>query len=113
MNQIVTCSLDKTIKTWDIHANESLDAIQSPVSTIHTKYPVWRARYLPFGRGLLTLPQRGSTELEMWKEESVVERFTGHNDIVKEFVWRKGSGECVYLSRERNILCNNNVYRWQ
>jgi WD40 repeat protein len=91
MNEIVTCSLDKTIKTWDIHADESMS---SPISTIHAKYPVWRARYIPFGRGLLTLPQRGSTELEMWKNEAVVERFTGHSDVVKEFVWRRGSGEC-------------------
>jgi hypothetical protein len=40
------------------------------------------------------LPQRGSTELERWKNEAVVERFTGHSDVVKEFVWRRGLGEC-------------------
>jgi len=94
MNEIVTCSLDKTIKTWDIH---SLDAAPSPIQTILAKYPVWRARHIPFGRGLLTLPQRGSAELEMWKNEAVVERFTGHSDVVKEFVWRKGSGEIIDL----------------
>jgi WD repeat-containing protein 59 len=93
VNEIATCSLDRTIKTWDMQANTSLDGLKYPVSTIHAKYPVWRARHLPFGRGLLSLPQRGSTELEMWKNEVVVERFAGHNDVVKEFVWRKGTSE--------------------
>ena len=26
----------------------------------------------------------------MWKNGHAVETFTGHNDVVKEFVWRKG-----------------------
>jgi len=44
---------------------------------------------LPFGQGVLSLPQRGSTELEMWANGESVETFVGHSDVVKEFVWRK------------------------
>ncbi|OCH85322.1 hypothetical protein OBBRIDRAFT_828983 [Obba rivulosa] len=87
--EIVTCSLDKTIKIWDTQTSEAK-------VTIHTTYPVWRARDLPFGQGVLALPQRGETTLEMWAHENSeqpVERFAGHTDVVKEFVWRRGGPE--------------------
>ncbi|KAK1232910.1 hypothetical protein PQX77_003923 [Marasmius sp. AFHP31] len=108
-NEIVTCSLDKTIKVWDIDDYES-DSKGSrylpgasttprlspkPKHEIQTTYPVWRARNIPFGRGILSLPQRGETALELYsiKDEEEVEpvlTFEGHVDVVKEFVWRKG-----------------------
>ena len=68
--------------------------MQEPTTKIQTTYPVWRARNLPFGRGgVLSLAQRGETALEMWAQghpEAPVERFEGHADVVKEFVWRRG-----------------------
>ncbi|RPD65181.1 hypothetical protein L226DRAFT_480270 [Lentinus tigrinus ALCF2SS1-7] len=85
-NELVTCSLDKTIKVWDIQAT-------TPTTVINTTYPVWRARDLPFGQGVLSLPQRGETALEMYAYEdptSPIEKFVGHDDVVKEFVWRRG-----------------------
>lgn len=92
-DELVTCSLDKTIKIWDT-STEDLE----PKSTIHTTYPMWRARTLPFGRGVLSLAQRGDTALEMYaagNTDMPVERFEGHTDVVKEFVWRRG-GEDEY-----------------
>ncbi|KAJ3726694.1 hypothetical protein C8R42DRAFT_694325 [Lentinula raphanica] len=87
--EIVTCSLDKTIK--------------SPKTSIRTSYPVWRARSLPFGRGILSLAQRGETALEMFSLQNQgsalsvpdlpVDSFHGHTDVVKEFVWRRGSND--------------------
>ena len=65
----------------------------SPLATIQTAYPVWRARNLRFGQGVLSLPQRGETALEMFVPDNLnepIERFEGHSDVVKEFVWRKG-----------------------
>ncbi|TBU54508.1 hypothetical protein BD310DRAFT_935749 [Dichomitus squalens] len=85
-NELVTCSLDKTIKIWDTHT-------ATTNVTINTSYPVWRARDLPFGQGVLSLPQRGETALEMYAHEEPtvpIEKFEGHTDVVKEFVWRRG-----------------------
>ena len=87
----MTCSLDKTIKTWDINSTDP-EGEPEPKSCIRTNYPVWRARNLPFGEGILSLPQRGETTLEMYgKNEDLIESFEGHSDVVKEFVWGKGN----------------------
>ena len=93
-NNLVTCSLDRTIKFWDYtsHSNK-------PDRIINTSFPVWRARYTPFGSGLLAMPQRGDHDLHLYDrrldEESgekdsnaSVYQFSGHNDQVKEFLWR-------------------------
>lgn len=75
-----------------------------PKLTLHTGHPVWRARDLPFGRGILSLPQRGDALLEMWGYDDTkapVETFEGHTDVVKEFVWRSqgvGDGEKMTMS---------------
>ncbi|KAI8596525.1 hypothetical protein EDD21DRAFT_388013 [Dissophora ornata] len=84
-NHIITCSLDKTVKFWDI------DDPSKPHNEIVTKSPVWRARHTPFGHGILTMPQRTETALSLWNRdhsEEPVWRFEGHTDTVKEFVWR-------------------------
>lgn len=107
----MTCSLDKTIKLWDVDISPADGglrdtdgnattlpqySIYEPYYTIHTSYPVWRARDLPFGRGLLSLPQRGGDALEMWAHSKEaphaipIESFEGHADVAKEFVWRRG-----------------------
>lgn len=105
-HKLVTCSLDKTIKFWtvpelssslaestvDFHV--SLPEPDTPTATIQTTYPVWRARNLPFGHGVLSLPQRGEKALELFGDSQVpVERFEGHDDVVKEFVWRTRGGD--------------------
>ncbi|KIK52863.1 hypothetical protein GYMLUDRAFT_233211 [Collybiopsis luxurians FD-317 M1] len=97
--EIVTCSLDKTIKVWDSDT-------KTLKRTIKTGYPVWRARSLPFGRGVLSLAQRGETALEMFSLESQnlnhgltelpVDSFLGHSDVVKEFVWRKNANNTAF-----------------
>ena len=116
--ELVTCSLDKTIKLWDVDSSPTVlggtrhpenvgitlagGSIYEPYCTIHTSYPVWRARDLPFGHGLLSLPQRGGDAPELWAHNTEmphasipVEAFEGHTDVVKEFVWRRGSrGKC-------------------
>nr|KAG5712261.1 hypothetical protein BaRGS_014611 [Batillaria attramentaria] len=66
--------------------------------SINCGAPVRRARYTPFGAGLVTVvvPQlrRGENSLYMWKmtpENQVqpIHTFVGHKDVVLEFQWRK------------------------
>ncbi|KDR70095.1 hypothetical protein GALMADRAFT_76692 [Galerina marginata CBS 339.88] len=107
-NEITTCSLDKSIKTWDINSS-NIQGNTEPKAVIRTTYPVWRARNLPFGEGILSLPQRGETTLEMYAKgepQNLVETFEGHSDVVKEFVWRKGTQDDFQLitwSKDRTL----------
>ncbi|TIA44175.1 WD40 repeat-like protein, partial [Aureobasidium pullulans] len=92
--KIVTCSLDRTIKVWDYEFSEI-----EPERVINTPFPVWRARHTPFGNGVLAMPQRGDHDLHMYdcrpsnltNTPALTEpnyRFTGHDEQVKEFLWR-------------------------
>lgn len=101
LDRLVTCSLDGSVKYWDLSSDASQRAIgQRKLVTecetiIETKTPVWRARNLPFGHGVMTLPQRGDTSLSMWNKEepeAPVHRFEGHKDIVKEYLFRTRGG---------------------
>ena len=110
---LVTCSLDKTIKFWDLsrladsqskRSGAATDSNFHASHTVDTTYPVWRARNTPFGKGVLALPQRSETRLELWgfsessgesEDAECVIRFEGHRDIVKEYVWRVRSGGSV------------------
>ena len=94
--EILSCSLDRTIKLWDL---ETVDNADEPKVTFNTSYPVWRARDLPFGRGVLSLPQRGEDVLDVWSYDhpgAPVSVLEGYSDTVKEFVWRRaGTGETI------------------
>lgn len=98
--KLITCSLDKTIKVWNTRALTGTEP--APFQVFHAEHPVWRARDLPFGNGVLSLPQRGNASLEMWNYDNAqepIDVFDGHNDVVKEFVWRKPN-----ISGGANIL---------
>ena len=90
----MTCSLDKSFKTWNWKTPERADL------SVHTSTPVWRARFLPFGAGMLTLPQRSDHALSMWGRAQVergpiaepIARFEGARGEVQEFVWRTKGG---------------------
>ncbi len=97
LDKLVTCSLDRTVKFWDLASDTSQAAIGArelvteAESIIETRTPVWRARHLPFGNGVMTLPQRGDTTLSMWARDLPEEpqaTFAGHTDIVKEYLFR-------------------------
>lgn len=109
-HKLVTCSLDKTIKFWSMpELSGGQDTEDRPhARTIPTTYPVWRARNLPFGEGVLALPQRGETALEMFNREAdsmPLERFEGSTDVVKEFVWRiRGGANAAYDDRDFQLV---------
>ena len=93
-NEIITCSLDKTIKFWDCDNPEDV-----PERVINAPFPVWRARHTPFGWGMLAMPQRGNSDLHLYDRRTTetnlgvgptrpVTEFSGHKGQVKEFLWR-------------------------
>ncbi|CAG8594124.1 7828_t:CDS:10, partial [Paraglomus occultum] len=101
-SNIITCSLDKSVKYWNIHEPGKCQG------QILTNSPVWRARHTPVGHGILTMPQRLETTLYLWnreKPEKPVHSFQGHKDVVKEFVWRmKGGGDSNVDDREFQLV---------
>lgn len=91
--EITSCSLDKSIKSWD---TSKISANPQPLNTISVGYPIWRARTLPFGRGVLAQPHRGLYKLDMYRfgdSETPVHTFEGLTGVVKEFVWRTRGGD--------------------
>ncbi|KAF1800863.1 hypothetical protein FB192DRAFT_1422836 [Mucor lusitanicus] len=70
---------------WNIHTPEEEEEV------IVTDTPIWRARNTPFGNGVLIMPQRTDSKLTLYSRacaETPVHAFDGHQDTVKEFVWR-------------------------
>ncbi|KAF8758508.1 WD40 repeats protein [Rhizoctonia solani] len=66
---IISCSLDRKIKMWNVNwSSEELPCNGTskftPQNEIDTPYPVWRARNLPFGDGVLALPKE---ERSTWR----------------------------------------------
>ncbi|XP_046999380.1 GATOR complex protein WDR59 isoform X1 [Schistocerca americana] len=89
-NQLATSSQDCTVKFFDITNPRRAENI------LTTSSPVWRARYTPFGEGMVTVvvPQlrRGENSLLLWKisnPSTPVHTFVGHTDVVLEFEWRR------------------------
>ncbi|KAJ3320791.1 hypothetical protein HDV06_004802 [Boothiomyces sp. JEL0866] len=84
-NEILSCSQDKLVKIWHINQSRTCQA------TIETSSPCWRARYTPFGNGIVTMPQRKDNNLYLWNRDNTrapIYTFTGHKDVPTEFVWR-------------------------
>ncbi|KAI9625264.1 hypothetical protein KEM48_008499 [Puccinia striiformis f. sp. tritici PST-130] len=71
-------------------------------------FPVRRARHLPFGRGVMTLPQRSDHVLKMWSVNqlsSPIASFSGHQDTVREFVWRtRGGANSSFDDRQFQLI---------
>ncbi|XP_042204351.1 GATOR complex protein WDR59-like isoform X3 [Homarus americanus] len=91
-NHLVTSSNDCTVKFFDITNPRKAE------NFINTLSPVWRARYTPFGEGVVTVvvPQlrRGENSLLLWSVtdmSSPVHTFVGHSDVVLEFEWRQNT----------------------
>lgn len=108
--QLATSSQDCTVKFFDMTNPRRAENI------LNTSAPVWRARYTPFGNGLVTVvvPQlrRGENGLLLWNignRTTPMHTFVGHKDVVLEFEWRKKhSGENHYQlvtwSKDQSLL---------
>lgn len=109
-DHLATAAQDGTAKIWDIKdAGKCMDELRTDSS-------LWRIRYAPFGDGILTLmlPQIRQVDkmLFLWSQSdlsSPVFSFTGHEDNILDFHWRKmkeGSTDyqLVTWSRDRKLL---------
>ncbi|KAK4879789.1 hypothetical protein RN001_007935 [Aquatica leii] len=109
-NQLATASQDNTVKFFDINNPRRVEFV------LVSNAPVWRARFTPFGNGLVTVvvPQlrRGENSLLLWNTNSrsaPVHTFVGHKDVVLEFQWRKqklgeNDFQLVTWSRDQTLL---------
>ncbi|KAK9510437.1 hypothetical protein O3M35_005226 [Rhynocoris fuscipes] len=89
-SQLATASQDCTVKFFDASNPQMTESMLTSAA------PVWRAKYTPFGNGLLMVvipPMRhGDNSLLLWNLtnlNSPVHSFVGHNDVVLEFDWGK------------------------
>ncbi|KAI9719509.1 MAG: hypothetical protein M1828_006216 [Chrysothrix sp. TS-e1954] len=99
-SNIITCSLDNTIKFWNINCQAVDDHQHGPLDRVlRTSYPVWRARYTPFGKGILATPAGTDCGMYLYDRRThrfadrdaspaPVQSFGGHSRPVKEFLWR-------------------------
>ncbi|KAL1124372.1 hypothetical protein AAG570_001001 [Ranatra chinensis] len=92
-NLITTASQDCTVKFFDTTNPRRAENI------LTSSAPVWRARYTPFGNGLLMVVvppmRRGDNSLLLWNlsnSSAPVHSFVGHTDVVLEFAWRRIPG---------------------
>ncbi len=102
--EITSCSLDQTIKNWDVSQDTKEEQL---LCTIVTEYPVWRARTLPFGRGVLAQPHRGHYKLDMYRFDDPgkpAHTFEGLTGIVKEYVWSFVEGMMKVAVRSLSII---------
>lgn len=98
MYELLTCSEDKTVKFWNVTQPRVCQGVV-PMSA-----PVWRARYTPFGDGIVTIAQRADPTLRLWAlahgadgmVADPVHTFAGHTDLVKGFVWRARPNSGIY-----------------
>ncbi|EPY50172.1 ubiquitin-protein ligase E3 [Schizosaccharomyces cryophilus OY26] len=102
--RLLTCAMDRTVKFWDY----SKSTIESE-HLITTDAPVWKARFTPFGEGVMLMPQRGDNSVHLYDVRNLNERgprpvhtFSGHTDLVKEFLWRC-RGEDIFDKDNRDF----------
>ncbi|XP_063913443.1 GATOR2 complex protein WDR59 [Zophobas morio] len=108
--QLATSSQDNTVKFFDMTNPRRAEYV------LTTNAPVWRARFTPFGNGLVTVvvPQlrRGENSLLLWNtanRSTPMHTFVGHRDVVLEFEWRKQSPgstdfQLITWSKDQTLL---------
>ena len=83
--ELVTCSEDKQVKFWNSQMPRVCKA------TLQGGSPVLKARYTPFGNGLVTISQKSEYTLKLWSLEELnqpVFQYHGHTDVISAFDWR-------------------------
>jgi WD40 repeat protein len=66
-NELVTCSEDKQVKIWDINSP------RASKGTIQCGAPAFRAKYAPFGGGIVTMAQKSDFTLRLWNLDNMID----------------------------------------
>ncbi|XP_046440628.1 GATOR complex protein WDR59-like isoform X2 [Daphnia pulex] len=89
--QLATSSQDCTVKFFDVNNPRVVE------NALRTVSPVWRARFTPFGDGMMTTQlRRGENSLLLWSLSDLsnpVHSFLGNNDLVLEFDWKSSRSD--------------------
>ena len=64
-HEFLTCSEDKSVKCWNVAGGVGNDS-HVPMGTLVTSWPVWKAKYTPFGQAIVTLAYRSDNHLRLW-----------------------------------------------
>nr|NP_001037822.1 uncharacterized protein LOC723798 [Ciona intestinalis]BAE93319.1 zinc finger protein [Ciona intestinalis] len=91
-------SQDSNIRFWNTREEP-----RSPEGTINVGKPVWKAKYTPFGNGILStgIVNFRETPISLWSLEETsqpVITYTGHTDVVLHAHWRK----CNEVQNDQN-----------
>lgn len=92
MGRTVCSKYGTYLHRFFVDAKRDIDQPRVCQSAITLSAPAWRARFTPFGDGIVTMPQKKECDLQLWnvsKLDAPVHSFVGHADLVREFVWRK------------------------
>lgn len=103
-HELLTCGMDKSIHFWNIGTGTATAGTTkgmtthniTPIASVHTATPVWRARYTPFGHGFVSISRSNDDPtLRLWSLEAedtyaadLVSVYYGHRGAVKAFSWR-------------------------
>ncbi|GMM55586.1 Mtc5 protein [Maudiozyma humilis] len=112
-SEIMSSSNDGTVKFWDYSR-----CVTNSIKTVQTDFPIWRGRYLPFGKGYCVMPMVGGDNSvylmnlddtdheEEFGNTDCVEKasklqpiytFKGHSDRVIDFLWRSRHSHDTFI----------------
>lgn len=105
---LLTSSADGFIKLWSVPSPRFCQ------QTISFGQPIFRAKYTPFGLGVLAIAQRRDTTLRLFRisganEIADVHTFAGHSDFVKAFDWRICQSDLSSASSSASAFDPNSI----
>jgi hypothetical protein len=98
-HEFLTCGDDKKVKFWRDNEPRSFASLNTPTA-------VWKAKYTPFGHGMVTTALRNDPTIRLWNLDNVmtgdaadlIQIYYGHDTQVRSFDWRFFRGRYQLIS---------------